>query len=234
MGLFRLGDWPAAIAVHERVEALLGDRVDDPPRPYLRAAAVRAFMHEARGERAAADRQLDLLRSIEDVQQTRSAVGPGWVALTLARRGQLAEAREWLDRLRWREGRGQRLETLCDLVAEEEAWNQAPATVREAREHAEWAGLLALPCYADRLEGRAALGTGDPSAALEPLRRAVRGFTALEARWEAACSELFLGEALFALGRADEAETPLRSAAAVFQELSSVRELEHARRALVR
>jgi class 3 adenylate cyclase len=232
MGLFRLGEWDAAIAAHDRLEGLLGDRRADPPRPYLRAAAARAFMHEARGERLAADRQLDVLRSVEDVQKTRSAIGPGWAALTVARRGDFTEARQWLAALRWREGLGLKLEALCDLVAEEGSWADAPRIAAEALEHAEWAGLLALPCYARRLQGRAALATGDLEQAISSLTVASEGFGRLEARWEQACADLSLAEALLACGREEEASARLRRAAAVFDEVSSLRELERAQELL--
>ncbi len=232
MALFRLGEWNAAIEAHERLEATLGERWNDPPRPYLRAAAARALIHEARGERAASDRQLAVLRAIEDVQRTRSVTGPPWVALTLARRGSFAEARDWLDRLRWREGLGLRLEAQCVLIAEQGSWAEAPQVVREAREHAAQAGLLALPCYADRLEGQAALHAGDVEQAARSLTAASEGFARLEARWEQACSDLSLGEALLCDRRPEEAGRRLRWAAAVFEEVGSLRELAHARELL--
>jgi hypothetical protein len=229
VSLFRLGAWDAALAAHQRLEAVLGERWRDPPRPYLRAAAVVAFMREARGEHVEADRQLGVLESIEDVQHTRSATGPGWVALTLARRREFAEAREWLARLRWREGRGLRLEALCDLIAEEGSWHEAPRVVAEAREHAQWAGLLALPFYADRLEGRAALAAGQPEQAAVALTSASEGFAKLEARFEQACSDLSLAKALVAAGRSGMADLRAEQALTVFEELSSLRELGQAR-----
>jgi hypothetical protein len=186
-------------------------------------------MREARGEHVEADRQLGVLESIEDVQHTRSATGPGWVALTLARRREFAEAREWLARLRWREGRGLRLEALCDLIAEEGSWHEAPRVVAEAREHAQWAGLLALPFYADRLEGRAALAAGLPEQAAVALTSASEGFAKLEARFEQACSDLSLAKALVAAGRSGMADLRAEQALTVFEELSSLRELGQAR-----
>jgi hypothetical protein len=232
MGLFRLGAWDAALASHLRLEELLGERWSSPPTPYLRAAAAVAFMRDARGERAEADRQLGLLQSVDDVQKTRAATGASWVALTLARRGAFAEAREWLERLRWREGLGLKLEALCDLVAEEGAWLESEDVVRAAREHARFAGLLALPCFADRLEGRAALAAGDPERGAQALAVASEGFARLEARWERAFCDLLLAEALAALGCRDEARTRLAPALDVFEELRSLREGARARELL--
>ena len=45
---FRLGDWDAALAGHERTRQLLGDR-DEPPRPWLQSFAVAALIADARG-----------------------------------------------------------------------------------------------------------------------------------------------------------------------------------------
>ena len=98
-----------------------------------------------------------------------------------------------------------------------------------ARQEAE---LLALPLFADRLQGRAALASGDPAGAIEPLTRARDGFASLGARWEAAVSALSLGEAFVAAGDPERARPELASALTVFDELGSVREIARARSAL--
>ncbi len=90
---------------------------------------------------------------------------------------------------------------------------------------------LALPLFADRLEGRAAGAGGDVTAAAELLGRSAEGFAALEAPWEEAWSRLLLAEIL---ARSDPqvAERELRGALAVFERLGSVREAERARASL--
>jgi hypothetical protein len=51
------------------------------------------------------------------------------------------------------------------------------------------------------------------------------GFTALEARWEAAVTKLDVAVALEQLGNADEARTSAADALPVFEGLGSVREV---------
>jgi hypothetical protein len=55
------------------------------------------------------------------------------------------------------------------------------------------------------------------------------GFDQLGARWEHACTELSLAEALTSAGRADEARSALDAATTVFKDLRSLPELEQAR-----
>jgi hypothetical protein len=64
------------------------------------------------------------------------------------------------------------------------------------------------------------------------LTQARDGFERLGARWEEAVSALWLAEALKVAASAGEARASAESAAAVFDELRSVRELEHARSVL--
>ena len=229
MALFRLGRWDEMLEAHDLLERTLGDRRDDPPRPHLRAFAVAALVHEIRGERPASDRQLMVVEAADDAQKTRSVTGPAWIAELKARRGQLPEARAWLGRLKWLEGRGQALEARCELVAAEGSWDEAVGAALEARSHAAECGLLVLPSFADRLDGRAALARGDPGAAIVPLEDASAGFDAAGARWERARTDLDLAEARLALGDPEAASARLDGAVRTFEELRSERELARAR-----
>jgi hypothetical protein len=124
------------------------------------------------------------------------------------------------------------LEAWCDLVAEAEEWDQASEVLATTREQVERGAFLALPLFADRLEGRAALAGGDAERAAGLLRQARDGFLGLEARWEAAVTDVSLVEALLLAGRREEAAEVLSGALAVFDDLHSVRELERARELL--
>src|SRR5262249_42718333 len=84
---------------------------------------------------------------------------------------------------------------------------------------------LALPLYADRLEGRAARTSGDAAAASELLGRSAAGFATLGAIWEEAWSRLLLAEVV----EPSEAERELAAALAVFESLGWVAEAERAR-----
>jgi class 3 adenylate cyclase len=225
-----LGEWDEALTDQIRLRELLGDRVTQPPSFASAAHGGEALIHEARGDRAAADAVLAEIEAWRIGGEQPRRWSTPLAAVTLARQGKYAAARVLLDRLL--EGglyRARELEARCTLVAEEGAWDEAASVVARARRHADVARLLALPFHADRLEGRALLASGDADAALGPLARAHSGFTGLEAAWEIALTELSLGEALTALGRDEDTAHTVARAAAQFARLGVPRELERAR-----
>ena len=99
-----------------------------------------------------------------------------------------------------------------------------PGVVDASRAHAEEAELLALPCFADRLEGLAARAWDDRAHASELLARALGGFTELGAGWEAARTALALAEVLADDGREEAAWELLAGARPVLDRLRSERE----------
>jgi hypothetical protein len=123
---------------------------------------------------------------------------------------------------------GLTLEALCEITAAREAWDEATALVKAAREEAEVGEQQSLPLFADRLDGRAAGARGDVWRAAKLLGRSAAGFAALGARWEEAWSRLLLAEAIFAADR-QRAERELVLALPVFERLGSVREAARAR-----
>lgn len=136
------------------------------------------------------------------------------------------EARTWLnlDRTLYLGGH---LEVMCEVVAEQRDWAFAPSVIALAREESERGGLLALPLFADRLEGRLAARNGDWVTARTLLQRSKEGFESLSAPWEAAWSSYLLAEALRHAN--DPAAKPVvEFAVDVFEKLGSVRELNAA------
>jgi class 3 adenylate cyclase len=236
MARCRLGVWDELLADVAMIQDLLGDRRESPPGFASDHFAAAAFVHEVRGDHETADR---LLRVVTWLDVAEDRPSPGWLAwhaLLLARRGRFDEARTQLDRpeegMRW--GRGLILEARCDVLAEQEAWDEVPALLREARQHAGDARLLALPHFADRLEGRWALARGDPEAAAALLEPAANGFAALEAEWEAARTRLWLGEALVSSRRSDDGTRSVHDALSTLERTGSLREVEQARALLKR
>jgi len=108
-------------------------------------------------------------------------------------------------------------------------WDEVPAFLTGSRAFAERAGLRALPVHLDRLEGRAALAAGDTSRAVGTLAAASTAFEGLGARWEKACTDLSLAEALIAADRRGEARERLHRASEVFEDLRSIREIQRSR-----
>jgi hypothetical protein len=97
------------------------------------------------------------------------------------------------------------------------------------RRHAERAGTAALVPFADRLEGRALLASGDATTGAALLHRAAGRFEELSAPWESALTLVDLARALAALGKRDDARATLDDAISTFTALRSVRDLERAR-----
>jgi class 3 adenylate cyclase len=228
---FRLGDWDGAYTDYVLLEEELPSTAwQEFAYYFVTLRACMALLHELRGEHAASERLAALAR--EEVAYAGNSRKTPWLARLEARRGNADEALAWLER-----GvdaaraliTGGVLEAKCDLVADLGLWELAEETIGEARAFAELALLEALPLHADRLEGRAALESGDVALARAALTRARDGFAAAGARWEEALSALWLAQALRADDSAGETWTAAETGLAVFAELRSVRELEHAK-----
>ena len=225
IGRARVGEWDVALEEIRELEeafreALLGGRFY---RYFVLAAmASGALIHELRGNQPQADVFMKHSQ-VEDAnpQSSRSVAN---VARIFAMRGWHERARAVLETSWLQLARGSVLEGECDVVAIAGDWDRAPGVVATARAWAEEAELIALPFYADRLEGRAAFAGGDASRGVELLQRAASGFDSLSARWDTAWTELFLGEALIATGDRERARSVLDHARVVFDELGSVRE----------
>jgi tetratricopeptide (TPR) repeat protein len=215
---FVLGDWQGALADHAEMERLLED---DPrefaPGPYMRAYAVIAFCRELRGDASEADRLLGLTRRFLDEGGSRTGLvgAVSYYLRALIHRGQGFEEASRFALPPPSEGTPILLEALCEVAAAAEDWEQARLLVRRAREESQSTGLLAVPCFADRLDG---LMRRDPGL----LRRSADGFATLGAVWEEAWSRLQLAELT---GNAAD----LGSALETFERLRSVKEIERVR-----
>jgi len=223
-----LGEWDEGLAEQARVRELLGDQASDAPSFASGGYGAEAFMHEARGETAAAEairREIEVWYTSERPRKWPLPL----LILMLARRGEFSAAREALAMLADRRIYLPReLEVRCTLIAEQGTWDEAEEVIARSRRHAADARLLSLPLHADRLQGRALLAEGNATAAVGPLERAASGFAELDARWEIALTELSLGEALLLAERNAEAALVLERAAGEFNRLRVPREAAQA------
>jgi class 3 adenylate cyclase/tetratricopeptide (TPR) repeat protein len=235
VALWRLGQWDRVLESFERAMDLLGDRRTMPPAFSFALLGSAVFVYEARGNRAAAERILLAMRSSAKELNRPPPFLNVFDSEIQSRRGSFDDAQKLVTHPYFRVFRGGNYELLqvhSRLVAEAGWWDQAPALIREMRDHAREAELEALPLFADRLEGQAALASGDSARAAELLARSREGLTGLGARWEAACVDLSLGKALAAAGDTDGAAARLREALAVFDEVESINERDRARELL--
>jgi hypothetical protein len=231
---FRLGRWQDFVEGIALLEQMLGDRRTDPPYFALRPFGAAAFVCEARGERGTADRFLAVVeRSIRE-NRAGETMAVALASLVRSRRGEFDAA--WrLSDLLLPKPRGHIpivWETRCDLVADTGSWHRATETLGSAREAADRGQLVALPAFADRLKGRAALAGNDAESAIMPLTEARNRFEEIGARWERAYTELSLGEALIRAGKEKQGRLELHRALTVFDQLHSVREAERAKQLL--
>ena len=228
---FQLGEWDAMVEDIELLEATRATtRFGYAGYFTVAARSCASLLFEIRGESDRADHLYDL--AIEYSPGTATSRRIPWLARFAAHRGRADEALEWLakgDRADSELSRSAILEGACAVIADLGRWDLAETKVAEARAFADLAQVEALLVHADRVDGRAALARGDLGPAIAALTRARDGFGKLGARWEEALSALWLAEALRAAGSADEARASAERAAAVFDELRSARELEHAR-----
>jgi tetratricopeptide (TPR) repeat protein len=231
----RLGQWDAFWQDVALLGELLGERRDRPPGFASDHVAAAAFVHEVQGDQASAERMVRILSWLEGAEVRASPGWWVWKALLLSRRSEHAAARDLLARpeegFGW--GRGYRLEALCDVLAEQRSWSDAPGTLEEARRHSAEAGLLALPFYADRLEGLMMAARVELEPAVVLLERALEGFSGLGARWESARTALSLADALLQTGRSDEAVAHLERWIPVLEELRSLKEIAKGRELLL-
>jgi len=222
---YRLGDWDGALASLDGLRQLLDERRDDPPYFAAHAFAVGGIIAERRGDTVESDRLAGLLLPLA---QSFSARLLPWLVILLVERDDLGPARELLNNLppAWRVHTAEVLEARCEFVAAAGAWDQVPALTEEARAYSAASEALPPSIHADRLEGRAALASGDSEAAVKALTRAVEGFDRLRTPYDAARTSVDLAEALIASGRTTEVPIVLDRTAATFEQLRATKAQE--------
>ena len=225
---FALGEWDDAFADQAELERVAELSPRGLPPAFAMGAYTRAgLFHDLRGQREAAERYVEAgLRFVDQISQARvgGSIHLPPLALALARHGRFEEALALIPFVPRSLSAGATLEALCEIAAARERWDEAAELAADAREEAGVGEQLALPFYADRLEGRAAGAQGDLAAAAALLERSAVGFASIGARWEEAWSRLLLAEV-----DGSDAERELAGALPVFEELGSIREAERAR-----
>ena len=215
----------------------LMDAATNHERPFsyhmMRLYGIAAYLKEVAGDRAAADA---IIAKLDRSQASRGSVGVSgarlWIVQVLVRRGRFAEARSRLaeeDPVREVQNRDLDYEAWGELIAAEGTWDEAPRISAEARAWAERTGLLALPAFADRLDGLAALAAGDVGSGIEHLRRGRATMERLGAAWDGARIDLDLAAALLDAGRVAEAAASARSALSTVEGLDAPMEIAAAR-----
>ena len=227
--LHRTGRWDDALEELAFMMQLLGDRRDDLPYFVTPAVSVVAMIHQARAEPAEADRLQAALVRLTSPQGGRVYA---FLRRLLVQRGETELAASIERPINWRVHANDAFEADAELTAASNAWDRAPELIAVMRRHEARAGTAALAAFADRLEGRAALAGGDAARAVAPLAAATDRFEELGAVWERALTQLDLATAWARAGQRSAAEGVMRAAAATFEALGAVKDLEAARSVL--
>ncbi len=225
---YRLGAWDEAVGDFDEIRGLLDERREDPPYFCSNAFCAAGMVFESRGEGLPVDEMLGYLVPLAGRESARLVP---WLGRLLVERGELTEARRILDPppYQWRVHAGSLLETLAELLAAEGRWDEVPGLLERMRAQAVGGQLLALPAFADRLEGRAALAAGDAPRAADLLRNASATFAEIGAVWERARTDLFVADASLALGDPHAARARVEAAIEAFERLRAVKDLLAAR-----
>jgi len=229
---FWLGGFDAVLEALDSAEALLGDRKDDPPYFTQNLYGTAALVASIRGSDELRARLTPIVErmSLSRAGGTGAVGAAAWRAWIAAREGAHDEAASYLTLARV-DTRGHwpiLIPAWAVALVEGDRWDEVPGFLAEYRPWVESSELRGLPPTLDRLEGQAALRTGDTARAIELLERAADGFGAIAAAWERACTDLVLADALHRAGRVDEARARLDAAAEVCARLGSLLEIERA------
>ena len=196
---FYLGLWDEVLEGYELLVAALSDLGKSLTSGFISPWAGMAFVFEARGDHAAADRCLADVEEIELRREGLSSMLTPLVVATLLLRDEVGAARSRLDRV-YEEGL--RLDNLPllrlaegELLARERRWDEAVELAEGMRRLHATSAARYLPPAADRLAGRAAIGLGKTEDGLALLRSAAAGYDALGMAVEAAVTRLDAAEA---------------------------------------
>ena len=177
-GMFRLARWDESLSTFASLRELLGDRKDEPPYFAIHAYAIAALILTLRGERSEAEHLTALFPAQEEATQTTRRVWSYECRLLVAR-GEFDAARRSPGIPAGRmaaAGWPLMLEAPVRARPRNGPWEEAPATIAEARAMATVGELGGVALFADRLEGLAALAAGDRERGLELTERARAGF----------------------------------------------------------
>ncbi len=214
------GDWQDADDEAQRARDRLGPPATEPA--VGQTYYLQAELRRLRGEFAHAE------TAYRDSSRSGRRPEPGLALLRLAQ-GRLDSAtaaiRRATDETQDALNRPRLLEAYVQIMLGVGAVSTARVAVDELARLARAIDAPLLVAMADQAEGAVLLGEGDRRASLVSLRRALAGWQALEAPYEAARVRVLIGIACRELGDEDAAALELDAAAAVFRQLGAAPDL---------
>jgi class 3 adenylate cyclase/tetratricopeptide (TPR) repeat protein len=220
--LHRLGRWDDAVEPFAKLREALDDRRDRPPYFASHAFGAMALIHTARGDIVESDRLTQILSPL--LFGASGRLYPWLLRLHLIR-GEVDAARALTRPSVWRVHAGDAYESESELAWALRDADRASASLVEMRDHAASSGTPSVFAFADRLEGRLALDSGDVVRAADLLRGASERFGALSCTWERALTLVDLGRSRSALGEPEAAQASWSEARETFERLGAVHDL---------
>ncbi len=212
--LYRLGRWDEALEGFATIRRMLESREDDPP--YFVDACVRggrSDLSSGGSERVRSDALAAAI--VRMVTESSGRLYPS-ILRFLVVRGDLPRRRGSAARTTGRSTRAMRWKRRRNGSRRRRTGTERPSSSPRCGVHAEAADAPSVASFADRLEGRAALASGDLAGARRGLERSAEGFETIEAPWERALTQLDIARASSS-ARDDESGVWAARAAATFE-----------------
>jgi hypothetical protein len=229
--MFQLGEWDRVLEVFHECQVLMGERAGEPPYFMMNVYGAAAFVRAARGL-TEAGHLIDVLESSRGTGIEGSVIASYWLAWLEARRGHLDRSWELIHDadIGTSTMRPFGDQVTAEVLALSQRWDEVPQFLEASRLYAHEAALLALPVHLVRLEGRAALATGNRKSGLELLDLACAGYADRGAAWERARTELEIAEALADAGLEADARARIGAAILDIERVGALNEIARSRR----
>ncbi len=237
---FWLGNWDRVVGeLAVSVRRLMSDRAGHPPYFSGHQFGAEAFIHAARHDGDMRDLR-SLLSEVSDRAEATGDASVGhmfraWDAWVDAREGDPDQASARLESMSRLQLPRPFLDAIrANIRLDAEQFDDVEEFINESLAYAEWSGVSALPPHLKRLRAAAALRMGDPISALTRFAGAREDFARLGMSWETARTDLWMAEALIAMGNGIEARSALDNALPTLESLGSLIEIDRARALLDR
>lgn len=228
---FWLGQWDRAKnELLPQVRKILGDAADRPPYFATHFFGAQAMISAIREYSTAQSDIADVARLVDVSRRSfGSLLANGWYAWIVARESGWDAAGEYIEGYAESPVHRPFLDMImAEIMFDLRRLDGVEVFLADAREFAaNNTEIIAAP-HMDRLEGLAALSSGEHEESIRSFNRAKEGFIRIKTIWDVARTDLALAEAHRELGNTDLARSLASRSLEVFSDMSSIREIGRA------